>query len=289
MNKDFCVFILSNGRPDKVITLKTLKSHGYTGKVYIIIDNEDKTSEKYYSNFGKEQILVFDKSEIAKKVDNGDNFNNLRTTTHVRNAIFEKAKELNYKYFLMLDDDYTAFNYTTNEKDEYITSDTKVNNLDKIFEIFLEFFKKTTILSICFAQGGDFIGGENSSVYKKGASRKAMNSFFCSIDRPFNFISRLNEDVNTYMTLGNRGYIFITSSLIRLEQLQTQANSGGMTDAYIDNGTYVKSFYTVMYGPSYTKVGLMGNVNKRLHHKINWNNAVPVILDEKHCKRLKEG
>lgn len=57
-----------------------------------------------------------------------------------------------------------------------------------------------------------------------------------------------------------------------------------MTDAYIDGGTYVKSFYTVMYCPSFTKIITMGRTNRRLHHSISWPNAVPLIIDERHKK-----
>ena len=36
-----------------------------------------------------------------------------------------------------------------------------------------------------------------------------------------------------------------------------------------------------MYNPSSVKVYLMGESNKRLHHRVSWNNAVPKILNEK--------
>ena len=283
-NKDFAAFILTHGRPDNVITYKTLKKAGYTGKIYIIIDNEDKTGEQYYKNFGKENVIIFDKKAIAKTVDNGDNFNDLRTTTHVRNAIFEIAKKLNIIYFIQLDDDYTSFNFTSDENFNYKRKATRIKNINYIFDALLTFYKKTNILSICMAQGGDFIGGENSGVLEKGLSRKAMNSFICSTKRPFKFISRLNEDVNTYMSLGAKGDVFITTPLLRLEQKETQTNVGGMSETYIDNGTYIKSFFTVMYCPSFTKVALMGYTKQRLHHRISWKNAVPVILDEKYKK-----
>lgn len=65
----------------------------------------------------------------------------------------------------------------------------------------------------------------------------------------------------------------------------TQSNSGGMTDVYLENGTYVKSFFTVICSPSCTKIKLMGQTNKRLHHSIRWKNAVPLILDEKYKKK----
>ena len=46
MRNDFAVFILSHGRANNLITLKTLDKIGYTGKTYIIIDNEDEQEEE---------------------------------------------------------------------------------------------------------------------------------------------------------------------------------------------------------------------------------------------------
>lgn len=65
-----------------------------------------------------------------------------------------------------------------------------------------------------------------------------------------------------------------------LDQLETQSNSGGMTELYLDAGTYVKSFYTVMYCPSCVVVSAMGTAHRRLHHHIKWRYAVPKILHE---------
>ena len=108
MLNNFAVFILTHGRADNVITYKTLKSSGYTGSIYLVIDNEDKTAQDYYNKYG-DKVIMFDKEEIAAKVDHGDNFNDLRTTTHVRNKLFDLAEQVGVKYFLALDDDYTKF------------------------------------------------------------------------------------------------------------------------------------------------------------------------------------
>ena len=51
IDKNFAVFILTHGRPNNVKTYKTLKRFGYTGKIYIIIDNEDTSADDYYKNF----------------------------------------------------------------------------------------------------------------------------------------------------------------------------------------------------------------------------------------------
>ena len=71
---------------------------------------------------------------------------------------------------------------------------------------------------------------------------------------------------------------------ISVEQLQTQSNLGGLTDIYLNLGTYIKSFYSVILMPSAVKIDLMGNKNKRLHHKVKWNYCVPKILNEKFKK-----
>jgi hypothetical protein len=115
-----------------------------------------------------------------------------------------------------------------------------------------------------------------------------MNSFICSTARPFSFIGRVNEDVNTYTTIGRTGGIFFTVLQAKLVQKQTQSNSGGMTELYLDSGTYVKSFYSVMYCPSSVKVGVMGDPRSghvRLHHAIDWTRTAPLILREEHRKK----
>jgi hypothetical protein len=279
------VFIISHGRHDKIVTLKTLAKRGYTGPLFIVCDNEDKTLVEYRNNYGS-KLLVFDKLSYAQKVDSCDNFQNRRTTTHARNACFDFAKQLGYEFFLVLDDDYTDFRYTFNRQGEFIRKQTK--DLNGVFAAIINFLDSDErIDSICMMQTGDMIGGENSSLWKGNyfpfKNRKAMNSFFCKTSRRFWFFSRLNEDVNTYLTLGNRGRLFFTLPEVYLQQAQTQATAGGMSDAYLASGTYVKSFYTVMLCPSFA-IATVTSSMKRLHHKISWNNAIPKILDESYRK-----
>ena len=286
MNKPFCVFIISHGRPEKVMTLRTLKRCGYTGPLFIVCDNEDKTVDQYRKNHGADMVLVFDKPYYASLVDSCDNFQNRRTTTHARNACFDLAEERGFEYFLVLDDDYTDFRYTFNRAGEFKRAQVgKMNAIIEACCLWLDSDKR--ILSICFMQGGDiFGGGECTNLVRKifpFQKRKAMNSFFCKTSRRFWFFSRLNEDVNTYLGLGCIGFLFFTIDNIFLQQAATQATGGGMSEAYLASGTYVKSFYSVMLYPSFAKVTVPRSMS-RLHHKISWNNAVPKILDDCHKK-----
>jgi len=150
--------------------------------------------------------------------------------------------------------------------------------LDRIFELYLDYFKSIDAKSIAMAQGGDWIGGVEDFGLGK---RKCMNTIFCSVDRPFQYVGRINEDVNTYVWYQSLGHLFLTIPFVSVTQIGTQTNSGGMTELYLEGGTYIKSFYTVMYAPSCTTITLMGQRYRRLHHRIQWFDAVPCIIDEK--------
>jgi len=279
-SKRFVVFVISHGRSDNIITLETLKRRGYTGPVYIVIDNEDKTRGEYEKKFG-DKVLVFDKKAYADETDEGNNFDDRRTTTHARNACYDLAAELGFEYFLVLDDDYTGFQWRTNENQLYGITCVQIKNLDRVFSTLFDFLADSGCDCIAMAQGGDFLGGRKAKANKcvlGKAIRKMMNSFFCMTERRFWFVSQMNEDVNTYLALGARGYKFLTIPFVSLVQKQTQSGASGMTDVYLRYGTYAKSFYSVMYAPSCTKVKMMGTVNQRIHHAIKWKNAVPCIV-----------
>jgi len=284
MREDFCAFILTHGRPDKVHTLRTLRSHGYTGKVFIVIDDEDQTGEEYKRIYG-DDVLVFSKDEVGQYTDQFDNFFDRRTILWARNACWDLAKQMGYRYFIQLDDDYTSWLHRRRGKGHPYSSSVvaeeyhgwTIKNLDAVFDALVRLVETTPIKTVALSQGGDHIGGE---LGKRRFRRKAMNSFICDIAKPFLFRGRINEDVNTYVDRGRTGDLFFTDMQLQLNQLETQKNAGGMTEVYLDSGTYVKSFYTVMAAPSCTSIGLMGRFDKRLHHKINWRKAVPLIIPE---------
>jgi len=283
-NKDFAVFILTHGRPNKVKTYDLLIRSNYTGKIYIIIDDEDETADQYYNLFG-DKVIMFNKESISKTFDECDNFNDRRAIVYARNACFEIAKNLGITYFLQLDDDYTNFQFRL-----YHISPIpyRIKNIDIIFDLFLDYYKSIPAKSIALAQGGDYIGGRDNDLYENiGRKRKCMNSFFCSINRPFKFIGRINEDVNTYVNLGKCGNLFLTIPYCSLTQIATQSNPGGMSELYLMGGTFIKSFYTIMVNPSSVKISVMGCVNLRLHHNIDWRRTVPVIINEKYKKAEK--
>nr|WP_249172767.1 hypothetical protein [Bacteroides pyogenes] len=254
-----------------------MRKCGYTGDIILVVDNEDRTIDEYKKKY--DDVYVFDKKAVASQIDEGDNFNDRRAIIYARNAAFDIAKERGYRYFIELDDDYMEFSYTYNRDGEM--KQRSIYNLDRVFDALVDFKNSTGAITVALAQRGDFVGGKGNNIVRgEILKRKAMNSFICDTERPFEFFGKINEDVNTYTVLGGRGELFFQVPHVSLNQMTTQQSDGGMTDIYLDSGTYVKSFYTVMYAPSCTKIRPMGAVYPRLHHSINWNNAVPKIIPE---------
>ena len=290
MRSDFCVFILTHGRPDRVYTYNSLMKRGYTGKVYIVIDDEDKTADEYRRVFG-DKVLQFNKAEWAEKTDEGDNFQHRKAIVYARNACWELAKKVECKYFVQFDDDYTHFAIRHDSQHRYL-GHVHGDNIDAIFEVMLDFYIASGATAIAMSQGGDHLGG--AGVGADGCRRnvprlrrKCMNSWFCDVDKPILFFGHMNEDVSAYVTYGHRGQLFLTAMQVMLTQKATQVTPGGMSDLYLSSGTYQKSFYTVMANPSCVEIGTLGDHrtdNYRIHHKINWNKAVPNIIREQHRK-----
>jgi hypothetical protein len=108
---DFVVFILTHGRPNNVKTYKLIRNRGYTGRVVFVLDNEDQTRSEYEKNFGKENIVIFDKKWYADRVDEGNNFDNRKVIIHARNACWDIARDLGVTYFIQFDDDYYSLCY----------------------------------------------------------------------------------------------------------------------------------------------------------------------------------
>jgi hypothetical protein len=105
---NFAVFILTNGRANNVVTYNVLKKHGYTGKIYLLVDDEDKQQNEYIKKYG-EEVIIFNKQKAIEMTDSGDCLKKRNSVVYARNYSFKVAENLGIQYFLQLDDDYTMF------------------------------------------------------------------------------------------------------------------------------------------------------------------------------------
>ena len=100
MRNDYCVFILTHNRPNNVITYSTLRSHGYTGKIFIVVDDKDESIDDYKRLFGGD-VLVFSIDEVSKYTDQMDNFTSKNSVLWKRNACWDLAKHTLYSLMMI--------------------------------------------------------------------------------------------------------------------------------------------------------------------------------------------
>jgi len=283
---DFCIFILTHGNAASISTLNLLNRRGNTYPIKLIVDDEDSQKDQYIKNYGANMVCVFNKQKYYEEVDKFGDFGIRGVILYARNFCFDCAKELGYRYFIELDDDYTNFHFRINDKLKHPRKSLMIQQMDVIFTLFLDYFKNTPFASIAFSQGGDWFGGDTS--FNKEPKRKAMNSFFCKTDERVYFKGAFNEDVNIYVADQTKGVLFLTVPHVELNQKTTQIskkkNNDGMGPAYRSWGTYVKSFYSILCAPASVSITSMGQTDRRLHHSINWNVTAPKIIRETYKK-----
>lgn len=278
--KRFAIFILSHGRAETITTYDAMRKNGYTGDMYVVIDNEDDQEIIYRKRFG-ENIIQFDKRDYIKKTDLGDLDNDRRVGVFARNFIQDKAREMGYKYHLQLDDDIHGITIRYRRNDRLLCH--YVRHIDKIIEAILDYMDNAPYTSLSFGLPAYSIGGMNNA-WKKQVIPKCMTTFFMRADQVHYFNMRMNDDITTSAINNMRGLMYYSIVPIQVEVDETQIKNGGMTEIYKDNGTYRKSFYTVMSLPSCSRVSSMGITDYRVHHEICWNNCVPKILSSKYKK-----
>lgn len=271
---DFCVFVISHGKPEND-TYKQLKLCNCEYPIYIVIDDKDPKLNEYIEKYGKENVCIFNKVEYSKKCDMMDNFDFDKVIVFARNACYDFAEKLGYKYFIELDDDYTSFLFRFPKKKCLSVKKTGINTIFDLYRQFYDINKNMKMLA--FKQGGDF-----SDIHT--VNRKTMNALFCSTERRVIFNGRINEDVNAY-TRGNQlGEIFITLPVIQLCQRQTQSGNG-MSETYLKYGTYTKSFYSVIQSPSCVKISILQSPTSfRIHHQINHKTCDVKIISSRYKK-----
>lgn len=174
--RNFAVFILSHGRAKNVKTYQTLINQGYTGRIYVIVDDEDEERDSYLQMYGEDSVIVFSKGAAAMITDPADLEPGHKGVVYARNYCHTIASQLGLTHFLVLDDDYNFFAHRYKDDDKLLSC--KTNRLNDIFKCMLDFLDTTGAITVAMAQGGDFIGGVDNGNFKKKILRKAMNSFF---------------------------------------------------------------------------------------------------------------
>lgn len=259
MRDDFAIFICTHGRPDKQLTLNTLRKCGYTGRIYLILDNTDTTIQQYIDNYGPDNIIVFDKNYYINSCkDTGDNVGHYKCILYAKNAVEDIANDLNLSGFVIADDDIARFRFRY-PQDGKIRS-TNIDSLDSVINICLDYLLNCNItcLGFCFSQM--YFGGVES-LNQLHKFRIPYNFVFRNATSKIDWHSWFGEDVITAISYNKVGQFWTVVPFIQqdIANVGSGKEDGGMADIYRNIASFRLAMCDFMYHPSSTRPYLYQN------------------------------
>ena len=285
---NFAIFITTHERSQSQLSLSALRNGGYTGKIYLIIDNEDRQINDYkkYINENTE-ILIFDKKKIASVSDCfiSFNLNDIpKAVLFARIACEDFAKKLKLKYFMVMDDDIKKLSYRICTKNNKL-SEINMFNFNEVCEAYCNYLEDAKIAMLGCGNETSYFGG--IKCFESDCQRRCFNIFFRNVSIDFSWISAMNEDYISSIQNGKIGKIIFELKIIKLIAEVANKNNhgniiGGMAEYYKKTTDYERSFYAVIANPSCSYVTLSQKNKMIITSK--WNNAIPKIISDKYKK-----
>lgn len=268
----FAVFIPTHKRADTIKSYDTLRMAGYTGKIILVVDNEDTDADKYLKKFG-DNVIVFDKQKWYNKSDTMHT-RYKPTVLFARNFIIDFAKTNGYDYFVMMDDDISKLLHVYSVEDKL--KKTEIDNLDIVFNLIIKLQEHSGIDILSFSQDGGYFGGAKGR-YKNGLNYNMSMMMIFKSSTAKMFVGEFNEDTNYINTN------YINSIILEISDVcgcspPRGTKSGGLTDFYDEDPEYIRNYYSLMCRPDAIVLDENGKFRKYS------NKLFPRIISEKYKK-----
>ena len=233
MRNDFAIFILTHGRPDTQLTLKTLLACGYTGRWYLVLDDQDDTIQKYIDNFGADRIIVFNKNHYINSCETIAVPPKDKCILYAKVAAEEIAKSLNLTSFVLADDDIYKFRFRYVDGNK-LRSKAIRSNMDKIIGAYNDFILSAPITAISPLYTTMYISGIKMYSQEHIQHYRIPYIFvFRNSQYPVNWIADYGEDTLTAIQENKCGNCMLGLPFIQEDSTAPdKRSSGGMSETY---------------------------------------------------------
>ena len=250
MTKKFAIFILTHGRPHNQLTVKSLQDVGYTGDLYLVVDDQDETFDEYVNAVGADRVIVFNKDHFIRHTDVGLQVPVPKFAVFARNAIEHIAKSMGYKAFMMLDDDIT--NLRIRLPSGSSLKSYKINGqFDAIIDRAVDLVLSCDIACMGLGFCNLYIGGVENFNKENPRQRLCAEAFIRNTAHPINWRLNMVEDLITSIDAAIDGAVWFQFLPIQVEiKMSEGVVDGGNSDVYRQLGMYRISFMPVIAYPS---------------------------------------
>lgn len=273
------IFICTHGRPNAQYTLEALRNAGYHGRIILVTDDEDKTYNDYFINYGNgntynAELLQFDKQHYIDYIDTGVLEPKRKAILYAKCACEDSAKILGLDAFVIADDDLTGFRYRYEDGDT-LKSLQITQNLDKIINSYYQFILDYGVCATAFGTNQMFMGGKISDE-RKGDFRVPYNFVIRNASIPFSWVSEMYEDTISPILENQRGHYTLQLPFVKLEMMELTAGAnGGMTETYNQMSIHERIFQIVKYAPTTVKYIA---THDKITHSILKDKAYPKLI-----------
>lgn len=250
--------ICTHGRPNAQHTYETLRKSGYTGEIYLILDDEDNKL-KDYNRFIDEQhednlfCSVFNKQKYIDKSDTGTNENQRKCILYAKNYCEDFARELKLQAFIIADDDILKFRFRYIE-DGKLKSQNITHSMDDVIESYIKTMLDCDMTATGFGFTQFYFTGVNSfSVENVVKYRVPYNFVFRNPNHRVDWMSWFGEDIITAVYYGRIGQLWTAMPYVQQEIVSLATAEGGMKDTYDNNSSIRLAMQNIMYLPSELK------------------------------------
>lgn len=274
----FAVFILSHKRANRVETFDTLRNAGYTGEIFIVVDDADPQLDVYTHRFS-ECLLVFNKQEMKAITDTVTNIKKDSSPVYARNFIEQYANNMKYDAYIVMDDDVTNLRYRYLDNGVARSQSLKYN-LDIVLTSYIDYLLHANIATLSFATVMVYAGGVHSEADEV---RLASHRYTCQIHMrnlsfPVEWMSLANNDSISANNTAKVGYLWWALPFIVYDSPKMNTLPGGMKEVYDAVNEFSRAFMATVVSPSVCRVGCSKD---RLAIKRDLKTAYPMIISSR--------
>lgn len=251
MRDDTVLFIITHQRAEKQLTLNYLKKAGYSGEIFLVVDNKDKDLEMYKKKY-KDMLLIFDKEDYAKDVDAHINKFPMNGALFARNACIDFAKKMKKEFYCVCDDDIQCVKLKDSRSGKLET--TKITKrIDEIISYLIGYMEKTVITALGIPEDGAYIGGVNQNV-KDGIKFTLSKFMLYRTKEPVIYESIMWEDAAAVMRDLSIGKVEFSPMILSVTAPENGTNAGGCQELYKKSSNYANAFMVLMARPDTVKI-----------------------------------
>ena len=248
MKNKFAVFILTHGRPHNQVTLETLRRLGYTGKVYLVVDNQDETLTEYANIY--EDVICFNKEIFINDTETGLSLPEPKFAVFARNAIEDIALYDGYDAFMMLDDDITNIRVRFPDGNRLKSYSLK-SCFNEVIDLCVEYVINQQIACMGLGFCNLYIGGIENFEKENPRQRLCAEAFIRNTKYTVKWRLNMVEDLITSIDGAVNNQVWFQFLPLQVDiRMSEGVVDGGNSDVYRKLGKFKVNFMPIIAYPS---------------------------------------